>query len=75
MTDLETIQPEILSYLEHRLNFSVIHGASQDDDEGGIMAELKPPKEKDWLKKILDVRMAIVNARSVETEEESETAI
>ena len=35
------------------------------------MAKLKPPMEKDRLKKILDTRKAVVNVRPVETEEEA----
>ena len=35
------------------------------------MAELKPSKEREWLKKIFNIRVAIIEVRSGETEEEA----
>lgn len=37
----------------------------------GIMAELKQPKENVWLEKIFDIRLAIIEVRPGETEEEA----
>lgn len=35
------------------------------------MAELKAPNEKVWLRKIFDIRMAVVDVKAEETHEEA----